>query len=274
MALPAAEPVAAAPLPVTDPSTYFAFLDQLPVAPYATAAAAAALPAGRPVAAAGAAAHHQHQHHDSEEADEDYVPPPSAREHAHHRQQHAAAPAAHRGGGSAHCANARRRGIGGNSGRVHKPEHKVYQQQHRHHYHQQQHEEEQGGLGALLPRGHPQQLRRFDGGAMGRSRSANPGLQQHLANGAGHAAYQRSWSSPACSASSSLGSLITATKLFGPILGALGGPAGTALPSGGASPSKQHLFGGSWGAAGAGGGATNGATLSSISNGTITTRPR
>jgi hypothetical protein len=169
--------------------------------------------------------------------------------------------------------NARRRGIGGNSGRVHKPEHKVYQQQHRHHFHQQQHEEEQGGVG-MLPRGHPQQQRRFNGGAMGRSRSANPGLQPHLANGAGHAAYQRSWSSPACSASSSLGSLITATKLFGPILGALGGPAGTALPSGGASPSKQHLFGGSWGAAGTGGGVINGATLSNVSNGTIATRPR
>lgn len=231
----------------------------------------------------------------SDSEDEDYVPPPSARhpdahahrqQHQHVHQHHPHHPHSARGhsaelsGGAGAGAglNGRRRGIQGsmgvNGGRVHKAsgasEHSGYPQQHRHHYHRAQAggEEEGDGLGPL-PHGGGRL------GGVGRSLSASADLQ-HPAGGSGRyaaAGYHRTFSGPACTGSASLGSVLAATKLFGPILGALGGALGMGgaappLPAGGvgcahtaaaaahaaaqqqASPSKRHLFGGSSGANG------------------------
>lgn len=220
---------AAADAPITMPA----------LAPVAVA------PRGRGAGAAGRA---------SDSEDEDYVPPPSAREHphghhhsSHHHQRgdhgqghrpHAAhtprghsAERHHSAAGAGAGLNGRRRGIQGAllgvaGGRVHKhsaPEH--YPQQHRHHFHRQQaeHAEAADGLGPLPTRqpGGPRPV--------GRSFSANASLGGAHHGGGAAAAYHRSLSSPACT--SSLSSLMTATKLFGPILGALNAAAGGQPPA-------------------------------------------
>lgn len=231
------------------------------LAPHRAAAAADApitMPALAPVAVAprGRGAGAAGRASDSE--DEDYVPPPSAREHPHghhhsnhhqrgdhgqgHRPHAAHTPRGHSAErhhsavGAGAGLNGRRRGIQGAllgvaGGRVHKhsaPEH--YPQQHRHHFHRQQaeHAEAADGLGPLPTRqpGGPRPV--------GRSHSANASLggAHHAGGAAAAAAYHRSLSSPACT--SSLSSLMTATKLFGPILGALNAAAGGQPPA--ASP--------------------------------------
>lgn len=212
----------------------------------------AVVPRGRGAGAAGRA---------SDSEDEDYVPPPSAREHPHgnhashhhrgelghgHRAHAAHTPRGHSAerhhphhGGGGGGLNGRRRGIQGGmlgvaGGRVHKhsaAEH--YPQQHRHHFHRQQveHAEAADALGPL-PGRQPGSSR-----AVGRSHSANAGLglgsTHHggASSTAAAAAYHRSFSSPA--RTGSLGSLMTATKLFGPILGALNAAAGGQPPAGG-----------------------------------------
>lgn len=265
MSVPEPEPY---PAPAPQPmgrEAYLAFLEQLPPAASAQAVAVAA-----PVAVVPA-------QQDSEDADEDYVPPPSAREHSHHHHHHHEKHERHekharhghsQGGAARGCngggnggANARRRGIQGSlgvtSGRVQKHEHAQ-----RHHYSHRHEEEGEDGIG--------EQAAARGGGAIGRSQSAAADMRHggKLRNGIAGAgtAYHRSFSSPANpSGGASLGGLLTATKLFGPILGALSGPAGAAHPataamaaaaaaagtsSGGqqlaGSPSKRGLFGATW----------------------------
>ena len=136
-------------------------------------------------------------------------------------------------------------------GRVHKAAAGHYPQQQRHHFHRQQADHAEGGdtLGALPGRAAGTHHR-----GVGRSHSAGPGLDggRYGGGAAGTAAYHRSFSSPVCG-SASLGSLAAATKLFGPILGALNAAAG------GQPASASHASFGSAGPLGGVGPGANGA---------------
>ncbi len=273
--------------PAADPCALAAFMQT--AAPGSPNAAAA----GAPPAAGSTAQHPRAAAHgpDSEEADEDYVPPSRDTHHhgshhhdrhherhherhhdRHHAREHDGGAASHRQHSSIHHSRSagggggrgRRSILGVMAGRVSKAEAAAaYQQlQRSHQVHQEATAAAAEPEARLAPPRQYVTVHRPQGPSVARSHSAAASLQHA---GAHHrkGGYHRSFSSPAGPAASgaSLGGLMAASRMFAPILGALGG----ALGGPGAAPAPL----GKRNPLGAAGNAVNGAYP-----GNGTTRPR